>query len=138
LRNLWENGLAGAGAVALLLGIWLSARGLGLLERPRYALESLYIGPADYVGFSTMPHFMLQINNTGNVPVTFSDFELILPRRDIFRDGSLWLIPGHELSSTSCHPFDSTGMWEHAACHRSRRKRTFERSWLAARSLNLN
>lgn len=75
-------------------GIWFSARGLGLLERPRYALESLYIGLADYVGFSTMPHFMLQINNTGNVPVTFSDFELILPRRDIFRDGSFVAHPG--------------------------------------------
>jgi hypothetical protein len=46
-------------------GIWFSARGLGLLERPRYALESLYIGPADYVGFSTMPHFMLQKTTRG-------------------------------------------------------------------------
>ncbi len=34
-----------------------------------------------------MPHFVLEYRNTGNVPVTFSDFELVLPRHDIIRDG---------------------------------------------------
>lgn len=34
-----------------------------------------------------MPHFVVQYRNTGNVPVTFSDFELILPRHAIFQDG---------------------------------------------------
>src|SRR5829696_7553873 len=27
-----------------------------------------------------MPHFMVEFANTGTVPVTFSDFELMLPR----------------------------------------------------------
>jgi hypothetical protein len=34
----------------------------------------------DVAGFFTMPHFLVEYENLGNVPLTFSDFELVLPR----------------------------------------------------------
>lgn len=34
------------------------------------------------LGTATVPHFIVQYENCGNVPVTFSEFELLLPRLD--------------------------------------------------------
>lgn len=80
LRDLWDNGLAGAGAVALVLGVWIAAKSVGLLDRPKHSISARYLPPADLLGFFTMPHFVVEYENQGNVPVTFSDFELLLPR----------------------------------------------------------
>ena len=88
-----------AGLVALLLGVWLSLRTLGVLNRPRYEISAAYL-PRDEVGFGAMPHFVVEYRNTGNVPVTFSDFELALPRHDFIQGDKLVGHLGAELSST--------------------------------------
>jgi hypothetical protein len=97
LRTLWENGLAGAGAVALLLGLWLGAKAVGLLDRPKHWVRSTYLPPQDLLGFFAMPHFVVQYENLGNVPVAFSDFELVLPRFEkVAPDGSYTMHLGAE------------------------------------------
>src|SRR4051812_44826215 len=70
-----------AGLISLFLTIWLGLRALGFLERPRYTLTSSYLPPHDEMGFGVMPHFVVEYSNAGNVPVTFSDFNLVMPRR---------------------------------------------------------
>jgi hypothetical protein len=81
-KELWDNTVGGAAVVALLLGVWISARAVGLLNRPKHWLRSTYIPPRGLVGFFAMPHFMLEYENRGNMPVVFSDFMLMLPRID--------------------------------------------------------
>jgi hypothetical protein len=99
LKDAWDNAVAGAAVIALALGAWISVRTLGLLNRPKYWLRSTYLPPHDLVGFFAMPHFMVEYENRGNTPVTFSDFMLILPRIDGLIDGAgrFVLHPGAEL-----------------------------------------
>jgi len=78
-----------AGLIALLLGVWLSLRALGIFNRPSYTITANYLPERDSLGFGAMPHFVVEYRNTGNVPVTFSDFELVLPRHDIIQSGQL-------------------------------------------------
>jgi hypothetical protein len=80
LHQLWNNAVAGGAAVAIALGVWISARTLGLLNRPKYWLRGTYLKPRDLVGFFAMPHFLVEYENRGNVPVVFSDSVLALPR----------------------------------------------------------
>jgi hypothetical protein len=98
-KQLWDNAIGGAAVVTLLLGVWISARAVGLLNRPNHWLRSTYIPPRDLVGFFAMPHFMLEYENRGNVPVVFSDFMLMLPRIEgiVGGDSRLILHPGAEL-----------------------------------------
>ena len=79
-HDLWENAVGGAAVVALALGVWISARTLGLLDRPKYWLRATYLPPRDAVGFFAMPHFLMEYENRGNVAAIFSDFILVLPR----------------------------------------------------------
>lgn len=79
-HSLWDNAVGGAALVALALGVWISARTLGLLDRPKYWLRATYLPPRDAVGFFAMPHFIIEYENRGNVSVVFSDFFLLLPR----------------------------------------------------------
>ncbi len=78
-QQLWENAVAGAALVALALGVWISARTVGLLNRPKHWLRSTYLPPRDLVGFFATPHFMVEYENRGNVPIVFSDFMLCSP-----------------------------------------------------------
>jgi hypothetical protein len=79
-HDLWDNAVGGAAVVALALGVWISARTLGLLNRPKYWLRATYLPPRDAVGFFAMPHFLIEYENRGNVDAVFSDFMLMLPR----------------------------------------------------------
>ncbi|MEX2647179.1 MAG: hypothetical protein WD249_13030 [Gaiellaceae bacterium] len=99
LQQLWDNAVAGAAVVALALGIWLTAHNLGVLRRPKHWLRSTYLPPRDLVGFFAMPHFLVEYENRGNVPVVFSDFMLMLPRLEGVLDesGEFVLHPGAEL-----------------------------------------
>jgi hypothetical protein len=98
-HQLWNNALAGAAAVALFFGVWVSAKKLGLLARPRHWLRGTYIPPHDLVGFFAMPFFLVEYENRGNVPIVFSDFALMLPRAGSCTDGSGKFVfhPGAEL-----------------------------------------
>jgi hypothetical protein len=107
VHHLWTNSLAGAAVVALLLGVWGSARSLGLLNRPKYWVRATYLPPHDLVGFTTTPHFTVEYENRGNVPIVFSDFWLALPRlRDVviedgtfrFHTGAVLIVDGDERS----------------------------------------
>jgi hypothetical protein len=80
LQRLWDNAVAGGAAVAILLGLWLTARQIGLLNRPKHWVRVTYLPPRDAVGFFAMPHFLVEYENRGNVPIVFSDFILALPR----------------------------------------------------------
>lgn len=87
-----------AGFIALALSILLSLRALGVFARPAYTIISSYLRPHDIVGFPTMPHFVLSYRNVGNVPVTFSDFELKYPRLDaVDASGGFTLTTGARL-----------------------------------------
>ena len=99
VHELWDNAVAGGAVVALILGVWISARTLGLLNRPKHWLRSTYLPPRDLVGFFAMPHFLVEYENRGNIAVTFSDFVLALPRLEnvIDDDGKFILHPGAEL-----------------------------------------
>lgn len=99
LQHLWNNAVAGGAAIAIFLGLWISARTLGLLNRPKHWLRSTYLPPYDLVGFFAMPHFQLEYENRGNTPVAFSDFFLILPRIEgaIDSDGKFNFHQGAEL-----------------------------------------
>ena len=98
-RALWESGVAGGAAVALALAVWGSAKSLGLLDRPKHWLRCNYVRPHDVVGFPTVPHFVLEYENRGNVPVVFSDFFLLLPRLEgvLTTDGAFISHPGADL-----------------------------------------
>jgi hypothetical protein len=78
-----------AGFVSLALAIWLSLRALGLLAKPKYRVSSAYVAPAPGAT-DAIPHFIVRYENTGNTPVTFSDFELLLPRK-MFRDDDVYV-----------------------------------------------
>jgi hypothetical protein len=52
---------------------------MGVFDRLRYAVTSSYIPETGWLGLRSMPHFVVQFENEGTVPVTFSDFELLLP-----------------------------------------------------------
>jgi hypothetical protein len=80
LDRVWDNAVGVAAVLALALGVWISARTLGLLARPKFWLRSTYLPPRDAIGFFAMPHFLIEYENRGNVPITFSDFMLALPR----------------------------------------------------------
>jgi hypothetical protein len=87
-----------AGLVAFGLSIYLGLRAAGVFERPEYELTSSYLAPHDIIGFPTMPHFVVMYRNVGNVPVTFSDFELKYPRLDaVDNKGDFILTPGADL-----------------------------------------
>ena len=84
-----------AAYVALVLGIVLSLRTLGLFERPVFSLTSNYLAPTNILGQPTVPHFVLDYRNEGNVSVVFSDFEVFLPRLDpLDEEGRFIFQPG--------------------------------------------
>jgi hypothetical protein len=89
LWNVFQDVGSVAGLIALFLGVWLSLRAIGVFDRPSYEISAGYLPERDEIGFGAMPHFVLEYRNTGNVPVTFSDFELVLPRHDFIRNGQL-------------------------------------------------
>jgi hypothetical protein len=98
LQSLWDNGVAGGTVVALALGKWISAKAVGLRDRPKHSISARYLPPADLLGFFTMPHFVVEYENQGNVPVTFSDFELLLPRfEEVSADGDYKMHLGAKL-----------------------------------------
>jgi hypothetical protein len=99
LKNLWDNAVAAAAIVALILTVLISARTIGILNRPKHWLRSTYLPPRDLVGFFAMPHFLVEYENRGNVPVVFSDFVLHLPRIEgvIDPDGKFIAHPGADL-----------------------------------------
>lgn len=84
MSTVWEV-LRDAGAIAgflsLVLGIGLALRAFGVFVSPRYEISSTYLPPHDNLGFAAMPHFVVTFENIGNVPVTFSGFEIVQPRR---------------------------------------------------------
>lgn len=91
--------VAGGAAVALALAVWGRAKSLRLLDRPKHWLRCNYVRPHDVVGFPTVPHFVLEYENRGNVPVVFSDFFLLLPRLEgvLTTDGAFISHPGADL-----------------------------------------
>jgi hypothetical protein len=98
-QQLWDNAVALLAAAAVFAALWLSARQLGLLNRPKHWLRSTYLKPHDLIGFFAMPHFQLEYENRGNVPIVFSDFFLQLPRIEgvVDSDGTFVFHPGAEL-----------------------------------------
>jgi hypothetical protein len=84
------------GLIALGLGIWLSLRALGFFLTRKHSVSSTYLPHRDAIGFDAMPHFVLEYENLGDVPVVFSDFELMLPRT-MFRGDTFIDHPGATL-----------------------------------------
>ena len=72
LESFWDNGVASAGAVAALaLGIWISPKAVGLLDRPKHELRAQYL-PKDLLGFLAMPHFIVEYETPSQEPANFS------------------------------------------------------------------
>lgn len=86
-----------AGFIALGLSIILGLRAIGVFDRPSYEIEASYLPERDLLGFAVMPYFIVQFRNDGNKPVTFADFELILPRPNVIHQGKLMAHLGAEL-----------------------------------------
>jgi hypothetical protein len=66
---------------ALVVGLGVSLRALGVFQRADYSIQSSYQRPtATDFHHRTVPRFVVEWQNLGNLPVTFSHFELLEPR----------------------------------------------------------
>jgi hypothetical protein len=100
LSAFWDNVQVGGSFVGVVLAIWIALRTLGMFDRPAFTVRSTWLSPTDpMLGTTTIPHFVVQYDNHGNAPVTFSDFEILLPRLKgvVGKDGSFVLHLGAEL-----------------------------------------
>jgi len=89
-----------AGFVAVILSIGLNLRQLlAVFARRRCVVTSDYHGPADLVGFSSKPRFILMFENPSAVSMDFRHFELLLPRLEgvVDDDGQFVAHPGAKL-----------------------------------------
>ena len=73
LESFWDNGVASAGAVAALaLGIWISPKAVGLLDRPKHELRAQYLPPENLPGLFAMPHFIVEYETPSQERANFS------------------------------------------------------------------